>query len=124
MLFVLLSSFKMSKPANKKRLPLAKVLAKIQPGQVLPAVHKGDHLAVFRLASGDIAWTEDACPHAGTPLSTGYIEGDSLCCPTHNFCFSAKDGSCDIGQTYQIDIYRAVGGPKAKEILTMEDRSR
>ena len=37
---------------------------------------------------------ENACPHVGTPLDGGTIEGSILTCPSHGFAFDVTSGEC------------------------------
>ncbi len=37
---------------------------------------------------------ENACPHVGTPLDGGTIEGSILTCPSHGFAFDITSGEC------------------------------
>lgn len=37
---------------------------------------------------------DDACPHAGGPLSEGRVHGETLVCPYHGWVWSLLDGRC------------------------------
>ena len=53
----------------------------------------GRRLAVVRL--GDTVHVlDDACPHAGGPLSEGRVRGETLTCPYHGWIWSLADGRC------------------------------
>lgn len=49
-------------------------------------------VAVWRVA-GEFFALEDRCPHAGAPLSDGTLDGTTVVCPWHQWCFALKDGS-------------------------------
>jgi len=49
-------------------------------------------LVLFRTSAG-VTVAHDLCPHRGTRLSAGRIEGDALVCPMHGFRFG-HDGMC------------------------------
>mgnify|MGYP000861038162 CR=1 FL=1 len=61
----------------------------------------GKHrVAVFNL-DGTFHAISDACPHAGGPLSDGWLEGSEVTCPWHGWTFDVKlcdedpkDGVC------------------------------
>ena len=61
----------------------------------------GKHrIAVFNV-DGKFFAVSDACPHAGAPLSDGWIEGNELTCPWHGWTFDVRpcepdpnDGLC------------------------------
>ena len=56
------------------------------------AVHVGDiEIGVFRVEGGYLA-IENACPHAGVPLSTGDVEGCIVTCPAHGFQYDLQTG--------------------------------
>ena len=65
------------------------------------AVSHGKHrIAVFNVG-GEFHAISDACPHAGGPLSDGWIEGTEVTCPWHGWAFDVKyseddrrDGIC------------------------------
>ena len=52
---------------------------------------RGHRLAVFRT---DAHWhaIDDECPHAGAPLSDGWLEDGCVVCPWHAARFSLVDG--------------------------------
>ncbi len=47
----------------------------------------------YRRADGMVVALEDRCPHRGTPLSLGWLEGDHVVCGYHGLRF-AEDGAC------------------------------
>jgi toluene monooxygenase system ferredoxin subunit len=52
-----------------------------------------DGVAVlFVNIDGDIHAFLDKCPHMGTPLNQGLMEGRVLTCPTHHWQFDVVDG--------------------------------
>lgn len=61
----------------------------------------GDHrVAVFKIDGGFHA-ISDTCPHAGGPLSDGWLDGTEVTCPWHGWTFDVrfcdedpKDGVC------------------------------
>ncbi|MFP6664036.1 MAG: Rieske 2Fe-2S domain-containing protein [Deltaproteobacteria bacterium] len=57
----------------------------------------GRRIAVFRQRDGRIFACDDACPHAGGPLSDGILGGGRLICPLHNRSFDLRTGDCAEG---------------------------
>lgn len=61
----------------------------------------GKHrVAVFNVG-GNFHAVSDACPHAGGPLSDGWLEGTEVTCPWHGWSFDVRlceqdpnDGVC------------------------------
>ncbi|MFN8025735.1 MAG: aromatic ring-hydroxylating dioxygenase subunit alpha [Acidimicrobiia bacterium] len=56
----------------------------------------GDDWVLVRLPGEDgprLTAFVDRCPHRFAPLSAGWVEGDTLRCPYHGWCFKA-DGAC------------------------------
>ena len=62
----------------------------------------GRAVALFRDRGAIVAF-DDACPHAGAPLSAGVCRDGQVVCSWHGFRFDAKTGACA----------RASGGPSA-----------
>jgi nitrite reductase (NADH) small subunit/3-phenylpropionate/trans-cinnamate dioxygenase ferredoxin subunit len=54
----------------------------------------GTRVAVFRL---DERWfaVQDACPHMGLSLADGRIEGNTVVCHGHDWCFDLASGKSD-----------------------------
>lgn len=44
-----------------------------------------ERILLFRAESGRVAAIADRCPHRGTPLSLGHVEGNSVVCPYHGW---------------------------------------
>ncbi|WP_418059646.1 Rieske 2Fe-2S domain-containing protein [Pimelobacter simplex] len=53
----------------------------------------GEDLAIWRTTSGQVSLVANQCPHRGTFLHTGTVEGDFLRCMYHGWMF-AGDGQC------------------------------
>ena len=51
----------------------------------------GRRVAVFRSETGWVA-VDDECPHAGAPLSDGWLEDGCVVCPWHGARFDAATG--------------------------------
>ncbi len=49
-------------------------------------------LVIYRTSEG-ISVARDICPHRGTRLSGGWMDGDTLVCPMHGLCFD-HSGQC------------------------------
>lgn len=86
-----------------KRIPLKPypngwyVLAhstEVRNGQIITRRFAGKDILIFRSESGKLAITAPYCPHMGAHLAYGgKIEGESIKCPFHHFCFDTK-GDC------------------------------
>jgi phenylpropionate dioxygenase-like ring-hydroxylating dioxygenase large terminal subunit len=61
--------------------------------QPVAATLLGHELAVWRDADGGLHAWEDRCPHRGTRLSIGRLEGGGVICAYHGWRFGA-DGRC------------------------------
>lgn len=53
----------------------------------------GERFTIYRGAGGTVHLSQFRCPHRGTQLSTGWVEGDSLRCRYHGWKFDAQ-GQC------------------------------
>jgi nitrite reductase/ring-hydroxylating ferredoxin subunit len=51
----------------------------------------GIEIGVFRVEGGFLA-IENACPHAGVPLSTGDVADCIVTCPAHGFQYDLRTG--------------------------------
>jgi nitrite reductase/ring-hydroxylating ferredoxin subunit len=53
----------------------------------------GLRLAVFRTKAGVVALS-GRCPHSGGSLGHGWLDGDEVICPLHQWRFKLADGRC------------------------------
>jgi len=67
--------------------------ADIAPGSAKPLRIMGEALALYRGASGALHLVDGLCPHRGTRLSAGRVEGDAIRCFYHGWKFDAA-GQC------------------------------
>jgi 5,5'-dehydrodivanillate O-demethylase len=67
--------------------------ADIAPGQAKPLRILGENLTLYRGASGALHLVDGYCPHRGTRLSTGRIEGEAIRCFYHGWKFDSA-GQC------------------------------
>jgi nitrite reductase/ring-hydroxylating ferredoxin subunit len=51
----------------------------------------GEAVCVVRVAGGVFAF-DDVCPHRGTPLSLGRLDGTTLTCSMHQWEFDVTSG--------------------------------
>lgn len=76
-----------------EELPVNEIVAQKVDGMELVVIRRGEN--VFAL--------KDQCPHAGSPLSTGYIKGSDIMCAYHAAKFDIESGAsqgppamCDV----------------------------
>jgi 5,5'-dehydrodivanillate O-demethylase len=62
-------------------------------GRAVPLHILGENFTLYRGESGRVCLTDARCPHRGTQLSSGWVEGDDLRCFYHGWKFAA-DGAC------------------------------
>lgn len=58
-------------------------------------------VAVFRLGDEAVAY-ENACPHQGGPVGEGIVEGATVTCPWHAWCFDLRTGKLTLGDFAQL----------------------
>lgn len=78
------------------RTTLKLALARCRPGEIVAAAHGDLSLVVARGHSGMMGVFHDRCPHQFAPLSEGYVDGDHLVCPRHNWEFRLTDGAIAV----------------------------
>ena len=67
--------------------------ADLRVGHAVPLTIMGEDFTLYRGESGRVCLVDARCPHRGTQLSSGWIEGDDLRCFYHGWKFSAE-GQC------------------------------
>jgi nitrite reductase/ring-hydroxylating ferredoxin subunit len=68
-------------------------LAQVPPGCVKEVVVDGRRFALYNV-DGRVYASSNRCPHAGAPLSMGFLEGAEVTCPLHMWGFDVTTGEC------------------------------
>jgi NAD(P)H-dependent nitrite reductase small subunit len=79
--------------------PFARLFAvsELQPGNA-KMVPVGDFdIALFNVG-GEIFAIDDVCPHFAGSLAEGTVEGETVSCPLHGWCFNLRDGKMTGGR--------------------------
>lgn len=63
----------------------------VAPGRLVGASVDGEPVCVVRVGGGVYAF-DDACPHRGTPLTEGKLDGTTLTCSAHTWEFDVTTG--------------------------------
>ena len=66
-------------------------VGEIPPGEGRSYPVDGRIVGVFHIDGAYFA-INDACPHMGASLASGYVENGAVICPWHAWRFSIKDG--------------------------------
>ncbi|NRR33182.1 aromatic ring-hydroxylating dioxygenase subunit alpha [Oxalobacteraceae bacterium] len=69
------------------------ISASLPAGTVVPVTLLDQPVALWRDSAGQAHAWEDRCPHRGTRLSLGCVQGDSLRCGYHGWTFNGE-GRC------------------------------
>ena len=77
----------------------------IPPGESICVKVRADVVAVFN-CDGSFYAISDMCPHAGAPLSQGFVEGTRITCAWHGWSFEMAPEKCR--QPDGIDRYPVV----------------
>ena len=75
---------------GRQEVPVAR-LDDVPEGRSRAVYHRGDRVALFR-TGGRVYALGDRCPHAGGPLSDGYVEDGCVTCPYHGSRFDLATG--------------------------------
>jgi 5,5'-dehydrodivanillate O-demethylase len=84
--------------------------ADLKPGVAKPVMLMSEQFTVFRGDTGTVHVLPHRCPHRGTQLSVGYIEGDNIRCLYHGWAFDGSTGQCvempaeDPGQAEKVRL--------------------
>jgi NAD(P)H-dependent nitrite reductase small subunit len=63
-------------------------------------------LAVFRVGD-EVRVIDDACPHAGAPLSAGHVDDGCVVCSLHGWAFRLRDGRCPDNEGIGVRVYES-----------------
>lgn len=73
---------------------VAELSENLKNGQIIERKFCGEDVIIFRTESGQAVVMEAYCPHMGAHFAHGgFVEGESVVCPFHGFCFDGK-GDC------------------------------
>ncbi len=84
-------------------VPVARV-GDVKPGHPVTVSVEGREIALFNVA-GTVYALENACPHQGAPLADGWIEGATVTCTWHAWCFNLADGRMTHGGFAGVDAF-------------------
>jgi nitrite reductase (NADH) small subunit/3-phenylpropionate/trans-cinnamate dioxygenase ferredoxin subunit len=84
-------------------VPVANV-SDVAPGSATTVVIDGREIALFNIA-GSFYALDNTCPHQGGPLAEGWIEGATVTCPWHAWCFKLTDGKMTLGEFASVDAF-------------------
>lgn len=54
-------------------------------------------IALFNV-DGELFALENSCPHQGGPIADGWVEGETVTCPWHAWCFNLRTGKMTLGE--------------------------
>lgn len=99
---------------GETQLPVTKLkenefqTSEIKPGKAKLLFLNGEPVAVFNV-DGIFYATQDACTHAGGPLSEGKLEDNVIICPWHASCFDVTNGQVMCGPAEEpVKTYRVI----------------
>jgi nitrite reductase/ring-hydroxylating ferredoxin subunit len=102
-------------PAHDRPLGLNEFLVdSLHQGQIKAVQCNGESVAVFNVG-GMFYATQEACTHAGGPLSLGDLRDSTVECPIHGACFNVTNGEVLQGpadqplKTYKVVVEGGVG---------------
>ncbi len=76
----------------------------VRPGRPHVFAVDGRDVAVFNVGDRFYA-IDNTCPHQGAPLAEGWIEGTTITCPWHAWCFKLTDGMMTLGTFASVDTF-------------------
>ena len=79
-------------------------VADVAPGSGKTVVVGEREIALFNVG-GTFYALDNTCPHQGGPLAEGWIEGTTVTCPWHAWCFKLADGKMTLGDYASVDAF-------------------
>jgi nitrite reductase/ring-hydroxylating ferredoxin subunit len=76
----------------------------LAPGTSTTVRLDGKEIALFNVG-GEIFATDDSCPHAGSSLGWGKLDGKVIKCRAHGLCFDVTNGEIVGGTGLTIETY-------------------
>jgi uroporphyrin-III C-methyltransferase len=64
-------------------------------------------IAVFK-CEGQLYATQNWCPHAGSALAAGALDGGAVVCPAHGYRFDLRTGACATDAQLRLKTFRLV----------------
>jgi len=61
-------------------------------------------IALFNVG-GTYYAIDNFCPHQGGPLADGWLEGTTVTCPWHAWCFDLRDGKMTLGDFASVERF-------------------
>jgi len=96
-------------PPERAALP---PVSTIRPDEIAEGSGKaitvsGTEIAVFK-CEGQLYATQNWCPHAGSALAVGAVDGGAVVCPAHGYRFDLRTGACATDAQLRLKTYRLV----------------
>lgn len=79
-------------------------LDELREGEGKVIEHAGMDVGLFRLGA-EVFAVENTCPHQGASLAEGWLEGESVSCPWHGWCFELRTGRMMMGDYARIETF-------------------
>jgi nitrite reductase/ring-hydroxylating ferredoxin subunit len=76
----------------------------IPPGHAKSFIVGLYEIAVFNI-DGVFYAIDGTCPHQGGPLVEGWIDGTTVTCPWHAWCFDVRSGKMTLGEWSAVDRF-------------------
>jgi NAD(P)H-dependent nitrite reductase small subunit len=76
----------------------------VGPGSSTTVVVGDREIALFNV-DGRFYALDNLCPHSGGPLADGWLEGTTVTCPWHAWCFRLTDGTMTLGNFAHVDAF-------------------
>ena len=86
-----------------KFVPVAK-LSEVPPGAAKAVVVGEREIALFNVG-GALFAIDNTCPHQGGPLAEGWLDGTTVACPWHGWCFELRSGKMTLGDLARVDVF-------------------
>lgn len=76
----------------------------VAPGTGKAVVAGEREIALFNV-DGTFYALDNTCPHQGGPLAEGWVDGLTVTCPWHAWCFKLTDGGMTLGDFASVDTF-------------------